>query len=548
MRILIPTILIAANVSVCCGQLVIGSANLSSFSVSDAGYYVSNSGDDSASGHLSSPWKTLAHAATNINSGDVLTLWAGQTFTGPLAFTNQNFTSRVRITSDPHNRAKISASGSFGAVASWCTPNIQIDNLILTTTTNGATTGLAGGCISNVGAIFWNTNSYMLAGPVITNCLITNCFSGISMIGTPGSGGWTNWSITYNSISNCEDYGIITAASNTLYTFSTSDKDYGLMRDGYTAHNNIGWIYGNSSYMIGNVIGLYQAANVISEYEFLHDSGAGTGDGPFGGAGAWVCGYSTNCLIRFSEAARIHANAGNVDGAGFDFDFQATNCLVYACYAHDCDSGGLFDYSGSKVNEGNTFAYNLTVNNNQKGLSGEVLLQGTEHNFKFYNNTLLGLTATVSAPYTLACQASTLTSALIANNIFIANWGSIAGFALSAPTLPSGTLVNNDYAALGAFTLPFVYNNTSYSTLAAFRSGTGQETGTGFTSDPQLVSMANPGDAWPNPPSSIISPRLGASSPMISAGVSLVSYGIQATNDFMGISTTSTNSVGAYSQ
>jgi hypothetical protein len=219
---------------------------------------------------------------------------------------------------------------------------------------------------------------------------------------------------------------------------------------------------------------------------------------------------------------------------------------MYADYAHDCDASGFENYNTSPAAGSgyNTICYCLGINDNRVR-EDELYIQSPEYGLHIYNCTFVGTRSSGAAGYISAAMTGPF---LCANNLFVAD-ANYATALYTTVTLPPDSLVNNDYWYLGSGAGPISYHGTAYTTLAAFRSATGQETGTGFIVNPAFVSLSDPGVVWPAAPSALTAQMLQpAVSPLIAAGVSLTSYGINPTNDIQGLSTALTNSVGAYSQ
>lgn len=100
-------------------------------------------------------------------------------------------------------------------------------------------------------------------------------------------------------------------------------------------------------------------------------------------AAMWFWG-SENSTIQYCEIAG-QKNIG--DGMAVDFDSHSNNCTYQYIYSHDnvrfmCNNP---NYSGQ---HGNTVRYCLSVNDN-KGRSTTAVASCGEHNFKFYNNTII---------------------------------------------------------------------------------------------------------------------------------------------------------------
>lgn len=121
-------------------------------------------------------------------------------------------------------------------------------------------------------------------------------------------------------------------------------------------------------------------------------------------AAMWFWG-SENSTIQYCEIAG-QKNVG--DGMTVDFDSHSNNCTYQYIYSHDnmrfvCNNP---NYSGQ---HGNTVRYCLSVNDN-KGRSTTAVGACGEHDFKFYNNTIVNCGE---------FQLKNLYNSLFANNIII---------------------------------------------------------------------------------------------------------------------------------
>ncbi len=128
------------------------------------------------------------------------------------------------------------------------------------------------------------------------------------------------------------------------------------------------------------------------------------GDIKYFTAAMWFWG-SENSTIQYCEIAG-QKNVG--DGMTVDFDSHSNNCTYQYIYSHDnmrfmCNNP---NYSGQ---HGNTVRYCLSVNDN-KGRSTTAVAACGEHNFKFYNNTIVNCGE---------FQIKNLYNSLFANNIII---------------------------------------------------------------------------------------------------------------------------------
>ena len=100
-------------------------------------------------------------------------------------------------------------------------------------------------------------------------------------------------------------------------------------------------------------------------------------------AAMWFWG-SENSTIQYCEIAG-QKNVG--DGMAVDFDSHTNNCTYQYIYSHD-NVRFMCNCPNHSGQHGNTVRYCLSVNDN-KGRSTTAVGECGEHNFKFYNNTII---------------------------------------------------------------------------------------------------------------------------------------------------------------
>ena len=142
----------------------------------------------------------------------------------------------------------------------------------------------------------------------------------------------------------------------------------------------------------------------------------------------WFWG-SENSTIQYCEIAG-QKNVG--DGMTVDFDSHTNNCTYQYIYSHDnmrfmCNNP---NYSG---HHGNTVRYCLSVNDNGARSTTAVGSCG-EHNFSFYNNTIVNCGE---------FQFKNLYNSYIANNIIVPTKG--ATFAYDFEPSRGNVFENNCY-------------------------------------------------------------------------------------------------------
>jgi hypothetical protein len=176
-------------------------------------------------------------------------------------------------------------------------------------------------------------------------------------------------------------------------------------------------------------------------------------------AAMWFWG-SENSTIQYCEIAG-QKNVG--DGMSVDFDSHTNNCTYQYIYSHDnmrfmCNNP---NYSG---HHGNTVRYCLSVNDN-KGRAAAAVGACGEHNFSFYNNTIIN------------CgdfHFRNIYDAYVANNIIVPMSG--ATFAYNFEPSRNNVFENNCYynainplVDIGSInTLPG-FAGTDYSDPASFK-------------------------------------------------------------------------------
>ena len=175
-------------------------------------------------------------------------------------------------------------------------------------------------------------------------------------------------------------------------------------------------------------------------------------------AAMWFWG-SESSTIQYCEIAG-QKNIG--DGMAVDFDSHSNNCTYQYIYSHDnvrfmCNNP---NYSGQ---HGNTVRYCLSVNDNG-GRSTTAVGSCGEHNFSFYNNTIINCGE---------FQFKNLYNAYIANNIIVPENG--ATFAYDPDPSRNNVFENNCYynvlspiVDMGAMNTVPGFAGTDYSDVNSF--------------------------------------------------------------------------------
>ena len=175
-------------------------------------------------------------------------------------------------------------------------------------------------------------------------------------------------------------------------------------------------------------------------------------------AAMWFWG-SESSTIQYCEIAG-QKNVG--DGMAVDFDSHTNNCTYQYIYSHDnmrfmCNCP---NYNG---HNGNTVRYCLSVNDNG-GRSTTAVGASGEHNFSFYNNTIINCGE---------FQFMNLYDAYIANNIIIPQDGATVAYNIDSSR--NNVFENNCYynvmtplVDLGAMNTVPGFSGTDYSDINSF--------------------------------------------------------------------------------
>ena len=175
-------------------------------------------------------------------------------------------------------------------------------------------------------------------------------------------------------------------------------------------------------------------------------------------AAMWFWG-SVNSTIQYCEIAG-QKNIG--DGMAVDFDSYTHNCTYQYIYSHD-NVRFMCNCPNHSGHHGNTVRYCLSVNDNKARSTTAVGAQG-EHDFSFYNNTIVNCGE---------FQFKNLFNSYIANNIIIPVDG--ATFAYDMDSSRGNVFENNCYynvmtplVDLGAMNTVPGFAGTDYSDVNSF--------------------------------------------------------------------------------
>lgn len=462
-------------------------------------YYVASAGSNSNAGtSTGSPWLTIAHAISSSTAGDVINLNGGDTFTENPALTAG--TGGRTIQSYGAGQATI-AGGSSSAITVTNVDAITISNLIVTQTPGlTATTNFP-----NPGVIYLveTSGTRYSGGITITGCTITGGVGGIVFNSIAGNtGGWNGITISGNTVHDTTEVGILlldsTNSSSFVMHYSNvqvlNNTVYNIPGDGNTAAATG---FGILVICCDSTTGT-GAAQCVIQGNLVYHTAYVSSVSPGGNQGGQI-------EINNSDSVIIKNNVAH-DGYGetsFDIDYGCTNCIMEYNYSYNNKNKGFYAFSSGG---GNTIRFNLSVMD-QYGL----VLFGTG-SFNIHNNTCINWYGVgLWSPNAGATAAKKLY-----NNIFYAGTCvSITGTGGTGFDMRGNAYLSQNGTFLGS------YNGSNYTTLAAWRTATGLETGQGFQGTVNFASTNFMPAITPTQFSQLIGWSLIGSSPLAGAGLDL---------------------------
>jgi hypothetical protein len=499
-------------------------------------YYVSPTGSNAAAGtSQAAAWQTVAAVnATTLVAGDTVLFEGGAEFTGTLTLGAKDAGTAaepITISSYGTGRAEISAGAADG-IDVLDTSGIAISNLNIegSSPTNDTSEGIklfndraSGGRLGNgVSITEVDVGGFGLFGIGIGAATVTNGFDDVS--------------VTHATLHNDDEAGLETYAG----AYTVNPAPYGMAHDdiyvGYvTSYDNAG----NTIHLdSGNGILLGDVEDSTVEHCAAYDNGLNREGEP---CGIWTYN-SDHVTIQYNES---YGNAGGpTDGDGFDLDGGTTNAILQYNYSHDNTGTGylLCQFANGTAWGNNIVRYNISQNDGGAlNYAGIDLWAASNSNSlgacDIYGNTIYESKTGSRVPKGIEIDVAT-TNVHIRNNIFDVTAG---GQAIQVDNAGTGLLFQgNDYWANSSATAGLYWLGTTYTTLAAWRTASGQEklnsAPVGLAVNPQLADAGGGGTVGPGGNLATLSAyRLTASSPLINAGVNLTSLGLSVgSNDFFG--------------
>jgi hypothetical protein len=492
-------------------------------------YYVSASGSDSNAGtSTSAPWKSINKVnAITFKAGDQILFAGGQTFSGNLSFnSSEKGTSSAPITVGSYGTGNAAIyAGNGNGITLSNTAGFSIKNLRVYGSGRSSNTG-SGVYVANT--LKYNTKLNYIRIDKVEAFNFGN--TGIYVYSQYGNSGFNDVRITNSSAHDNAKNGIRVIGTGTTITAAHTNVYVGYCK----AYNNTGisLLASNS----GSGILVCNVSGGTIERSTAHDNGIyGTAN-----VGIWIAACN-GITIQYNESYNNKTRAK--DGGGFGVDGGCTNCTLQYNYSHNNYGGGIgiFQFIDAAPFGKNVIRYNISENDGRRNNYAGIRIWSAQasglRDVEIYNNTIYTSKATSGVASAMSIVAGT-TNVHVRNNIFVS--------AAGVPTLniASGQngflLQNNDYYTLGGgFNIK--YQGSTYTSLSAFRSATGQEkingVSTGFNVDPKFVSAGNGGTVAAASPldRAVSAYKLQSSSTLINRGTNLKNYGLNpGTRDFYG--------------
>ena len=439
------------------------------YTVANTTVYVSNSGSNSNAGTEASPWLTLTYALATAAQPSTINLAGGSTFSE-----NVNLTQGCTIQSYGTGQATIAGASSNNTLAGTNVDGITLSNLAITSADTAATYN----CVE----LLFNDGNAHSNGITIVGCRCTAAAAarGIFIaVRTNTSTLLNNVAITNNYVSGFVIGGIfVNAFSTGIYSISNTN----------IASNYVTQITGNSTnFGIGiQVGGMTSSAgpNYIQDNE-VSEVGANWSGSGSSGPGAMFPEYCDGVVMRGNVNHDIYGPTG-FDGVGVDIDLSNINCSMLYNVVYNCDGAGLMFIPGYVSGSVHTIAWNLAINCGRVNEGGLYFGSTGTDTVNAYNNTVIQQTGSQPALQYLPSA----NVAKLYNNLFITPSSVPSANVNVSGEIP--TLQGNAYLS-GTSSFLCEYNSNNYSSLAAWRTATSQETsphGIALTASP-LYSIAN---------------------------------------------------------
>jgi hypothetical protein len=464
-----------------------------------ATYYLNASGNDANAG--TSPgqaWRTPARISrAHFQPGDQVLLAGGQVFRGNIWLRgNSQGTAAQPITFRSYGggRAVIQSDSTFGFYA-HNNAGIALRNLAF----------VGSGRLSNQssGIVFYldSANAHLEYLRLDSVDVSGYRASGLSIGSWHGLSGYANVRVTNSAFHANGEAGF------SSYAYYPAPQGY--------AHHN--WYVGNcqaydnagradiTSTHTGNGIVLSGIDQALIEQCTAYHNGWLNGSQSGGPVGIW--GWCCNALTIQQCESHHNMSGTSKDGGGFDLDGGCTNSVLQYNYSHDNEGPGylLAQFPGAPAMHDLTIRYNISENDARRNNYGAITLWSSGSNggigrTDIYNNTVvLSRPSDNSTPHAVYIMSGYISDIALRNNVLQTS----TGLPVVTSYTNTGVRLEGNCYWTPSSAINLHWDGTTYTTLAAWRAATTQETlpatgqPTGFCVNPRFVPTSGGSGSTP---------------------------------------------------
>jgi len=512
-----------------------------------ATYYVDCSAATNGNGTQSSPWNSLASPnATTFSAGSSLLFKRGTTCNGGFIAKGSGNASAPITLADYGTGAQPIIDGGTTSVAVIALVNVSYYDVRNLTLRGGSLWGLNVD-VTTAGLAVQHFHINNLDISAVNHVAAARNDSGLLSIAPNATGATISDVIVDGVTTHDTTAGAgITIGGGREWTCAMPC----ITGTGITVRNSI------SHDVYGDGIVVWSHENGLVENNVSYQSGkcvACTGSTP---VGIWTWN-ANNVVVQNNESYSHHtwATSGG-DGGGFDMDGDTLNNTFQYNYAHDSEGFcvALYDFHSAVATTNGIFRYNVCANNVQEVIGySEIRIaswqSGKLNNLQVYNNTLYYNPAAIAQSTDSAAirgnAASYVGNSFVKNNIVYSTV-----IPLMAVIGNGGTLAfdYNLYYTPGSVGYQFKRLSTTYTSLAAWQSGSGNDLHSLSGADPKLNGLGYHGVGKPTLANGFYT--LQTTSPALNAGTNVCATscngGSMGTRDYYGITLDATHNMGAY--
>lgn len=472
-----------------------------------ATYYFSPSGNDQTNSGTNtvSPWRSIDKLNTlDLNPGDVVLFQGGATFTGSIYLETTDMgtnTQPIVVSSYGTGRAVING-GTLSGIYAENTGGIEVRAIDFIAGVNNTAPGVF---------FYTDRTDINMNHVVIEDVDVSGFYDYGVTIGAAeaaGTKGFSNVLINRVTAHDNQNGGIASYGGGGSVINHSNIKIANSK-----AYNNKGIL--NAVSNTGSGIFISSAENSLIDSCEAYNNGENnsfSGGGPFG---IWFF-QAKNSIIQNSISHDNHSQT--LDGGGFDLDNACQNCIIQYCFSYNNDGAGylMANFGIADAYSGNIFRYNISENDGQKPNTAGIVIWGPAlgvgeiRDCLIYNNTVYIYQTGIFF------DDVNFSNVKVNNNIFYSPAGTT--FVKGTVNTAKVQFLQNDYFSSNGTPL-FNWNNSNYTSLAAWRNATGQERSNGveyaLEADPALTIPGRGREGY----------RLNANSLMIDAGLNLINTG-----------------------